>query len=1416
MKQTAAHFIDQIAICLLVMALIFSPAAGARVQAEGSREIVASGGARALSEWRSSSYGNLLLRRTFYQVYANAGEVIFMGSSGMAVPGASDIVLFKPGRINSFTESQQVLLPAPDFKCTNYRALPGNGAAGVLNTRAKELAGPLPSAGGYTPCLYTAPVAGVYWVAFYGPNGRTDDIDGNNPGSIAAPNITANQNSGVSLWDLTVRSSAASTTDIKGRVWTDYMTLFTTGNGAAYRLQSNVYALTRDGFKYAIDLNGLDGNGFILYGNTVGFLNPDNATPLYHDVVSGDAPLSQGSNQLYNPQGGAMLALPTVKLFLNPPAEDLPVYLAPTPVVPDLSDISFVGSASSNSAYYNLGGDFYFTSNTGGIVEAIITRDGIDFDPTKPTNRVLRAEAAAGARQIHWDGLDNSGNPFPVGSSYPYQITLHGGELHFPLLDAENSVRGGPSITLLNPPSGLCMLYYGCSTAFYDDRGYRTTSGVNVGTVNATLPGGGAPATNRSDPFNGFNSTTPQRGYGTDGSLGFGDGKGLDLWTFYPSVVITATLGVIAANPSADLAIDLTHSGDFSIGGTGNFTMEVKNVGGATFTPTVSVTDTFPAGIAPTLASGDGWACSTAGQTVTCTNFADIAAGASLPPISVTTSVSSSLAPGTLSDTATITNDDGNPVNNSDTDTVNLVTSADLGVTKSVPSPYVTNGGTVTFTMTATNDGPSNATNAQLTDSLPAGLTYVSNTASQGTYTPGTGVWAIGALADGDSATLTLTANVTAAAGTDLFNTAGSLASDQTDPNPANNSASAAVHVRNAKDIGIVLSHPADFTVGNGGGTYYVDVTNTGTTDVVRGDGTITVTVPMPAGLTLASAAGTGWTCTTSGGILVTCTIRRANNSPLTPGSSLARITLTVNVAASAAPGVTTTAAVAMTTDTYAPNNSSTDPTNIPSADLGVTKVVNNNNPATGNQITYTLVVTNYGPSNATNASLTDALPAGLTYNSYTASQGTYTSGTGVWAIGSLAKNAAATLTLTATVTAAVGTAITNTNSALAATEVDPFPGNNTRSTGLTVRYATDLAINKSHTGGFRIGGTGTFTLLVSNAGSANATGLVTVNDTLSAGLTVSSATGAGWTCNAASPLVCTYAIPVGTPLVPGASLNPITLVVNVSGALAPGPIQNTATLTFAGDSLAGNNTSTDTAVLAAQADLRVVKSVSNLVPRAGDALTYTVVVTNLGPDAASNTILTDFLPANLTYNSHTVTQGSYTLANGQWAIGALALNATATLTINTHVNGGLPAGTYLTNEAASLQSDQYDPVPANNALAVYSLVIAPTAVEVASFQATRQASLNVQLQWSLAPVLSVAGFNLYRGPSLYGPYTRLNASLIPAEPGRYHYDFSDTLIMPGSTSYYKVEVIGTDMQPTSFRLLVFSDFGAFLPVLHK
>ncbi|NJN75624.1 MAG: DUF11 domain-containing protein, partial [Synechococcaceae cyanobacterium RL_1_2] len=85
-------------------------------------------------------------------------------------------------------------------------------------------------------------------------------------------------------------------------------------------------------------------------------------------------------------------------------------------------------------------------------------------------------------------------------------------------------------------------------------------------------------------------------------------------------------------------------------------------------------------------------------------------------------------------------------------------------------------------------------------------------------------------------------------------------------------------------------------------------------------------------------------------------------------------------------------------------------------ADLSLTKTVDNASPALGQNIVYTVVVTNSGPNDATNVAVTDQLPAGLTYVSDD-SAGAYNSGTGVWTIGTIANGNNATLNITATVT---------------------------------------------------------------------------------------------------------------------------------------------------------------------------------------------------------------------------------------------------------------------------------------------------------------------------------------------------------------------------------------------------------------
>src|SRR6202022_4204753 len=111
---------------------------------------------------------------------------------------------------------------------------------------------------------------------------------------------------------------------------------------------------------------------------------------------------------------------------------------------------------------------------------------------------------------------------------------------------------------------------------------------------------------------------------------------------------------------------------------------------------------------------------------------------------------------------------------------------------KTVNTPAPKGGSNVRFTGPAPNNGPTNATGVVVTDPLPAGMAFVSASASQGGYTSGSGVWAVGSIASGGNATLQIVAAVSQAG--PHTNTATKTAEDQQDTNAANDSASAVVN----------------------------------------------------------------------------------------------------------------------------------------------------------------------------------------------------------------------------------------------------------------------------------------------------------------------------------------------------------------------------------------------------------------------------------------------------------------------------------------------------------------------------------------------------------------------------------------------------------------------------------------------
>jgi uncharacterized repeat protein (TIGR01451 family) len=180
-----------------------------------------------------------------------------------------------------------------------------------------------------------------------------------------------------------------------------------------------------------------------------------------------------------------------------------------------------------------------------------------------------------------------------------------------------------------------------------------------------------------------------------------------------------------------------------------------------------------------------------------------------------------------------------------------------------------------------------------------------------------------------------------------------------------------------------------------------------------------------------------------------------------------------------------------------------------------------------------------------------------------------------------------------------------------------------------------DVVVAKTHTGDFPRGGAGTYTLTVTNNGTAPTFGTVSVADTLPAGLTASAISGTGWTCTLAT-LTCTRS----DVLAATSSYPPITLTVNVA-ANAANSVINSTTVTNAaeGSTRTGNNTATDPTTTTAVADVRITKTNSTNSLVAGSTATYIITVQNLGPSGADGTVLRD--PAVTGINVTGVTCGA-------------------------------------------------------------------------------------------------------------------------------------------------------------------------------
>lgn len=600
---------------------------------------------------------------------------------------------------------------------------------------------------------------------------------------------------------------------------------------------------------------------------------------------------------------------------------------------------------------------------------------------------------------------------------------------------------------------------------------------------------------------------------------------------------------------------------------------------------------------------------------------------------------------------------------------------ADLGIIKVVNNTAPNLNELVNFTITITNYGPNNATGVTVTDILPTELIFQTATASKGTYNSATGIWNVGTLNYLETATLNIIARVNQT-GT-IINRAN-VTSDITDPNPVNNNATATLNSPPASDLAITktVDKPEPYIGENI--IYTITVYNAGPENAPN----VIVEDLLPAGLILQVATPSEGIYNSTTG---TWSIGVLNYLETATMTILAKVNAT---------GIITNKANVTSTN-YDPNpennNATVDINAKPVADLRILKTVTNSTPNFGDTVTFIVAVTNLGPSNATGVTVTDILSEGLIYQSHIASQGTYDNATGIWSIGALNYPNTAYLNITVLVNK---TGASNNTVFVQGDEFDPDITNNNAVSVLN-SVSADLGITKTADRmTINNGETTTITITVYNAGPNTPTS-ITVTDLLPLGVLILELNPSQGAYNNTTNIWYVGTLPpLGsatlTMLIKALETGYKTNIVSVTSEL-PDPVHE-------------DNVAALTIEVNPSADLNVIKTVNNTNPNMGDLVNFTITVTNLGPDNATNVVAIDLLPASLLYQTATASKGTYNPVTGTWIIGSLNYLESAILNIKAIVNQ-----TGETINSVTVSGAEHDPDMTNNQ-AVAALNSAPVA----------------------------------------------------------------------------------------------------------
>ncbi len=422
----------------------------------------------------------------------------------------------------------------------------------------------------------------------------------------------------------------------------------------------------------------------------------------------------------------------------------------------------------------------------------------------------------------------------------------------------------------------------------------------------------------------------------------------------------------------------------------------------------------------------------------------------------MTLAVPSGYAPATVVNTANITVRpivDPDLTNNSATDTDTVARSANLSITKTDSADPVVPGQAFTYTLTVANSGPSDAATLTVSDTVPAQFTVTNVTSPAGSCGFAGQVVTCTRPTLLNAATWMITVSVTTAAAAPggTFTNTAIVSAATADPVPANNSASQPTTISVSADLAVTKSDGVASVVAGTSTNYTITLTNNGPSAVASG---AVVSDPIPAGTVGSETepncaiAGSTFTCTTT--------------AVLASGASVV-YHLVVAVPANYAPATvvnTATITSSPATDPTPANNSATDTDTVTkSADLAIAKTDGVASVVAGTSTTYTITVSNAGPSEEpAGVVISDPIPAGTVGSEsepdcvLAAGAFTCTTASAILAGGSV------TYQLTLAVAASFAPAnLSNTASITSTPAIDPNGANNAATDTDSVTRSADL-----------------------------------------------------------------------------------------------------------------------------------------------------------------------------------------------------------------------------------------------------------------------------------------------------------------------------------------------------------------------